>query len=94
MARRGLRSRCIRCTESVAPAARPTGGSGEQHEGGGEQRRIAGSGGRVVGVQLHQPGYLLFGVPHQRQEREHLAADQRHGQQPVMTAGGQVRPPA
>jgi len=38
-------------------------------------------------VQLNQPRYLLFGVPHQRQEREHLMADPRHGYQPVMTAG-------
>ena len=38
-------------------------------------------------MQFYQPGNLLFGVPQQRQEREHLTADPRHGYQPVMTAG-------
>jgi hypothetical protein len=70
---------------------RGTPGRGEDDQGGGEQPRIAGSGGRIVGVQFDQPGYLLFGVPHQRHEREHLAADPRRGQQLVVMAG-QVGP--
>lgn len=65
---------------------RGTAGCGQNDQGGGEQPRIAGSGGRIIGVQFYQPCYLLFGVAHQRQEREHLMADPRHGYQPVMTA--------
>jgi hypothetical protein len=42
---------------------------------------------RIVGVQFHQPRHLQLGVPHQRQEREHLAADPGQGQQPVVAAG-------
>src|SRR6202041_3098578 len=49
---------------------RGTGGCGEDDQGGGEQPRIASSGGRIVGMEFHQPRYLLFSVPHQRQERE------------------------
>ena len=64
-----------------------TGGCGQDDQGGGEQPRIAGTGGRIVGVEFHQARYLLFGVPHQGQEREHLAADPRHGYHPVMAAG-------
>ena len=66
---------------------RGTAGCGQDDQGGGEQPRIVGSGGRIVGVQFYQPCYLLFGVPHQRQEREHLMADPRHGYQRVMTTG-------
>src|SRR5208282_3680556 len=49
-----------------------TGGCGQDDQGGGEQPGIAGAGGRIVGVQFRQPRYLLRGVPHQGQEREHL----------------------
>jgi len=66
---------------------RGTGGGGQQDQGGGEQPRVVGAGGRVVGVQFCQPGYLRFGVPHQRQERQHLAADPGQGQQLVVAAG-------
>jgi hypothetical protein len=49
-------------------------------QGGGERPRIAAEGGRIVGVQLNQPGYLLFGVGMNVQERQHPAADPRHRQ--------------
>ena len=73
----------------MAPAARPgwTAGCGQDDQGGGEQPGIAGPGRRIIGVQFYQPCYLILGVPHQRQDREHLMADPRHGCQPVMTAG-------
>ena len=67
---------CSSCISTTEVTCRPTGG-GEDDQGGGEQPRIAGAGGRIVGVQFHQPRYLVFGVPHQRHEREDLAADPR-----------------
>ena len=53
----------------------------------GSQARV----GRVVCVHLDQPRYLFVGVPHQRQEREHQAADARQRHQPVVVTG-QVSP--
>ena len=56
-------------------------GCGENDQGGGEQPWIARVCCRIVGVHLNQPRYLGVRVLHQRQEREHQAADPGRGQQ-------------
>ena len=85
----GPSSRWIRCTASVAAAARAGSGlapvarttSAVASDRGSLARSAASS--ACNSTSRH----LCIRVPHQRQERQHLADDPGHGQQPVVTAG-------
>jgi len=92
VARRGPRSRRIRWDPSrwrLRPGpARGLPGVARTTRGGGEQPRIAGSGGRIIGVQFYQPCNLLFGVPHQPARNGSTSWPiLAMAHQPVMTAG-------